>query len=247
MKALRLIATLLDYPTDEVYPHLDLIDSLFRDDGSLPNTVKDSLTAFIHKKMNQDLLDWQSEYDGLFERGRSVSLHLFEHVHGESRDRGQAMVELLGQYRAAGLELSVKELPDYLPVYLEFAATQGDQALNWVVDVAHVLTLLQARLEERESDYALLLGALLRLANIEVDLAPVRQQVANEERDDTPEALDKIWEEEVVSFTGPDAGSCPSSRQRPTPEQRCDDVSTVQWVNAGTANADTTPINLSRS
>ncbi len=232
MMSLRLIATLLDYPTDEVYPHLGLIKSLFLDDGSLPATTQASLCAFVDSAMQKDLLDWQSEYDGLFERGRSVSLHLFEHVHGESRDRGQAMVELLKQYRNAGLELSVKELPDYLPVYLEFAATQGDQALSWVVDVAHVLTLLQARLEERSSDYALLIGALLQLANVSVDLAPVREQVAAEERDDTPEALDKIWEEEVVSFTAPDSSSCSSQRYRPSPEQRCDDVTTVQLVDS---------------
>ncbi|WP_020407636.1 nitrate reductase molybdenum cofactor assembly chaperone [Hahella ganghwensis] len=232
MKALRLIATLLDYPTQEVYQHLDLIGNMIREDTSLPLVTRESLTVFVSQAQNKDLLDWQSEYDGLFERGRSVSLHLFEHVHGESRDRGQAMVELIRQYRNAGLELSVRELPDYLPVYLEFAATQGDQALGWVVDVAHVLTLLQARLEERESDYALVIGALLRLADIELDLTEVREQVAKEERDDTPEALDKIWEEEAVSFTAPDDTSCPSSRYKPSPTQRCDDVSTVQWVEA---------------
>ncbi|OZG72336.1 nitrate reductase molybdenum cofactor assembly chaperone [Hahella sp. CCB-MM4] len=243
MKALRLIATLLDYPTQEVHGNLDLIENLVREDSSIPLLARESLTLFIHQAREKDLLDWQSEYDGLFERGRSVSLHLFEHVHGESRDRGQAMVELLRQYRDAGLELSVRELPDYLPVYLEFAATQGNQALGWVMDVAHVLTLLQARLEERESDYTLVMGALLRIADVEVDLAELRKQVAGEERDDTPEALDKIWEEEAVSFTAPDNNSCPSSRYRPSPAQRCDDVSTVQWVEAPISQ----PLNMTRS
>ncbi|MEB0183005.1 nitrate reductase molybdenum cofactor assembly chaperone, partial [Pseudomonas sp. CCC3.2] len=85
----------------------------------------------------------------------SLSLLLFEHVHGESRDRGQAMVDMMAQYEAAGFAIGVKELPDYIPLYLEFLSTREDiEAREGLADVSHLLALLAARLEERESAYA---------------------------------------------------------------------------------------------
>ena len=150
-------------------------------------------------------MDWQSEYDALFERGRSLSLLLFEHVHGESRDRGQAMVDLMNQYQQAGLAIGANELPDYLPLYLEFLSTQGsDNARAGLQEVEHILGLLAARLKERESNYSALFEALLHWCGDRVDIEQIREQVAGEARDDTPEALDKVWEEEAVTF-GPDA------------------------------------------
>src|SRR5690606_22756321 len=73
-----------------------------------------------------DLVDVQARYSELFDKGRALSLLLFEHVHGESRDRGQAMVDLMAQYEAAGFAIGVRELPDYIPLYLEFLATRED-------------------------------------------------------------------------------------------------------------------------
>ena len=248
MQCLRIISRLLDYPTTDLAEYADELRALLADDKDLSEGSRTALAVFLNQRLNQDLLEWQSDYDGLFERGRSVSLHLFEHVHGESRDRGQAMVDLLAQYREAGLELDVRELPDYLPLYLEFVATQGDQATGWLQDIAHVLALLTARLQERDSDYALVTQALLDLSGVAVELAPIREEVAKEERDDTPEALDRIWEEEVVSFTGGDmagvtgapgagiADACSSGRYKPTPAQRQDDVMPVKIFDSSSAN-----------
>src|SRR5690606_12119074 len=133
--------------------------------------------------------------------GRAHSLWLFEHVHGESRDRGQAMVDLLDNYRRAGLELAHNELPDYLPLFLEFLATQGeDNARAWLQDVAYILALVQCRLEKIGSDFAAPLAALVELAGTRLDLGEVRHRVADEARDDTPEALDQAWEEEEILF-----------------------------------------------
>ncbi|MDG9670948.1 nitrate reductase molybdenum cofactor assembly chaperone [Hahella sp. CR1] len=231
MVILKLISRLLDYPTEELYASSALVRGLVKDDQLLTTLTRRRLENFIDDFFSRDLLDLQSEYDGLFERGRAVSLHLFEHVHGESRDRGQAMVNLLQQYREAGLEISVRELPDYLPVYLEFAATQGEQARGWLQDVAHILALLAARLEERDSPYALLVHALIELAEVDVNLASLREQIKGEERDDTPEALDKIWEEEAVTFTQDSAmNSCGDARYRPAASQRKDDVMPVQLL-----------------
>lgn len=224
MQVLRLISRLLDYPTEALKRHQDDIYTLLASEPALTRAARHRLQAFLGQRLSQDLLDWQSDYDGLFERGRAVSLHLFEHVHGESRDRGQAMVNLLNQYRQAGLELDARELPDYLPLYLEFAATQGESARGWLEYVAHILTLLAARLQERDAGYAGLVEVLLELSGVDYDLAPIVEEVRREERDDTPEAIDRIWEEEAVTFNGSEmASACDSGRFKPAPAQRRED------------------------
>ncbi|WP_258240798.1 nitrate reductase molybdenum cofactor assembly chaperone [Pseudidiomarina homiensis] len=223
MQVLQVISLLLDYPKVALLDVVPELRTLVRA-SALSTAQQEALDEFIVRRTSGDLMDWQSEYDGLFERGRSLSLLLFEHVHGESRDRGQAMVDLMQQYQQAGLEIGVKELPDYIPLYLEFLATQGDDnAREGLAEVAHILAVLAARLEQRESDYAVLFKSLLELAQVEIDLSDVRAQVESEKRDDTPKELDKVWEEEMVTFTGNDATStCPTAQHRPAEGQRRD-------------------------
>lgn len=232
MRTLQLISRLLDYPDDMLAENLPDLTHRVAQAGEVDAEVRDHILQFIEHYEQRQLLDWQSEYDGLFERGRSVSLHIFEHIYGESRDRGQAMVELLKQYRSAGLELAERELPDYLPTYLEFCATQESGALEWLEEISHVLALLAARLQEKDSAYAHLFEALLALSGVDVDMAGLAEQVSKEERDDTPEALDKIWEEEAVSFSAEQGSACGQSVRRPSPAQFKDD-SSITWADAG--------------
>lgn len=209
----RLLALLLDYPRAELREESLGLHALIRT-CELPEALRDGLAALLNELCQGDLLDVQARYDGLFERGRSVSLLLFEHVHGESRDRGQAMVDLLDRYTGAGLQIDVPELPDYLPLYLEYlsllpfaAASEG------LAEVAHILGLLALRLEERGSAYAAIFEALLELGGERPDLGALRRDQAQEQRDDSLEAIDRAWEETPVSFTDP-AGGCPSSSGR---------------------------------
>ncbi|KFZ29353.1 nitrate reductase [Pseudidiomarina atlantica] len=223
MQVLQVISLLIDYPREELLEAAPELRTLVRN-SELSAAQQQAVDDFITERTSTNLMDWQSEYDSLFERGRSLSLLLFEHVHGESRDRGQAMVDLMNQYQQAGLEIDIKELPDYIPLYLEFLATQGeDNAREGLAEVAHILAVLAARLEQRESNYAVLFQSLLELAAVDVDLNDVRQQVQGEKRDDTPKELDKVWEEEMVTFTGNDATStCPTAQNRPAESQRRD-------------------------
>ena len=214
MKLLQVISLLMDYPTENIAKaRVELLEIVAQ--SSLTVELKKSLSDFIYERCAIPLLDWQSEYDGLFERGRAVSLLLFEHIHGESRDRGQAMVNLQQQYQAAGLDIAALELPDYIPLYLEFLSTQGDtNAQIGLEEVAHILAVLACRLDERTSNYAALFHGLLHLSQVEVDLCDIQQ------RDDTPEALDKVWEEEAVSFTAEsDADACGINIKRPSASQ----------------------------
>ncbi len=224
MKILQVLSLLLDYPTELLHDSKEELLALIQSAG-LSAANAQALCDFVTERLSGDLMDWQADYDGLFERGRSLSLLLFEHVHGESRDRGQAMVNLQNQYKEAGLDIGLKELPDYLPLYLEFLSTQGDDNARFgLQEVAPVLALLAARLQKRKCNYAAVFIALLELSDTDIDLSDIQTQIASEERDDTPKALDKVWEEEMVTFLGNEQqnGACASSVIRPSEQQRKD-------------------------
>ena len=201
MIELLVISRLLEYPDAALWQHQqELFDALASGDN-LSKADAQQVGIFLRDLTSQDLLDAQATYSELFDRGRATSLLLFEHVHGESRDRGQAMVDLLAQYERHGLQLDSRELPDHLPLYLEYLAQlPAAEAIGGLQDIAPILALLQARLQQRESHYASLFDALLTLTKTEVDNAQVAEKIAGEARDDTPQALDAVWEEEQVKF-----------------------------------------------
>ena len=194
MRILKVIGLLLEYPDELLWENRDDALALVRAD--VP-----SLTPFVGELLTAPLLDRQAEWCEVFERGRATSLLLFEHVHAESRDRGQAMVDLLAQYEQHGLQLNSRELPDHLPLYLEYLAQlPQSEAVEGLKDIAPILALLSARLQQRESRYAVLFDLLLKLANTAIDSDKVAEKIADEARDDTPQALDAVWEEEQVKF-----------------------------------------------
>ncbi|HKK16914.1 MAG TPA: nitrate reductase molybdenum cofactor assembly chaperone [Gammaproteobacteria bacterium] len=208
MKILKVIALMMHYPDGSVSENADEAITLIRQESRLASTTQEALVAFIRTQQQRDLLDLQSDYGALFDRGSALSLHLFEHVHGESRDRGQAMVELLNVYRQHGFDVSANELPDYVPLFLEFCSLlQETEAQNWLRETGHLLQTLHGRLEARESSYAVLFQALLELGELPAADEQLRHRIDSEERDDTPQALDRAWAEEPVIF-GPAAGGC---------------------------------------
>lgn len=239
MDILGVISGLLDYPSEHIFESeseiLDIIEA-----SDLESGLKVKLEEFVETQLSKDIMDWQAEYDGLFERGRSLGLWLFEHVHGESRDRGQAMVDLVQIYREAGLEISQHELPDYIPLFLEFLSTQGkENAQGWLKDVEHILGLLQCRLEKRGSDYSVLFESLLSLAESDIDVQEIRDQIAEEKRDDTKQAIDKEWEEEEVTFGSESIDkACDSAKRRPSEKQRRDLDIPINWVDFNATPAD---------
>lgn len=224
MKILKVLSLLIDYPTNELFEGetLALSKQIVSKSPLISPEVRQQIIDLIDDMIEIGSLEAQARYDGLFERGRSLSLWLFEHVHGESRDRGQAMVDLMDQYQQAGFEIGLKELPDYLPMYLEFlayqAAVTGDdiQIRIDIADVSHIIALLAARLKDRGSLYEGCFNALLQIAGKPlVVVEEFQQQVKKEQRDDTKEALDEEWEEEVVDFLGAQQEErCPSSTQQ---------------------------------
>ncbi|EPC7250764.1 nitrate reductase molybdenum cofactor assembly chaperone [Cronobacter sakazakii] len=201
MTELLIISRLLEYPDAALWQHQQELFDALTDTQHLSLQNAHHLGVFIRDLLQDDLLDAQAAYGELFDRGRATSLLLFEHVHGESRDRGQAMVDLLAQYERAGLMLDSRELPDHLPLYLEYLAQRpAHEAIDGLRDIAPILALLGARLKQRESRYAVLFDLLIALSDTQVDTHKVSEKIADEARDDTPQALDAVWEEEQVKF-----------------------------------------------
>lgn len=208
----RALSLLLTYPTAEMAALAPAALAALRAERlARPSQVR-AIETLAAELSAEDLYDVQARYVDLFDRTRSLSLQLYEHVHGESRDRGQAMVELLKLYSAHGLELSAKELPDHLPVFLEFLSTLPEaEAAALLGQAAHVLEALRERLEKRGSVYARVFDILVSLVEAERD--PEALKALLREPDDDPndlEALDRAWAEEQVTF-GPDKVDCPKA------------------------------------
>jgi nitrate reductase delta subunit len=208
----RALALLLTYPTEELKTALPAAASVLADDGTIPAAIRRALERLVDELAAADLYEAQERYVWLFDRTRSLSLNLYEHVHGESRDRGQAMVALLELYRSKGLELSANELPDNLPVFLEFLSTlPEDEAASLLGEAAHVLAAIGERLHKRQSPYRAVFGALVALAAEGAD-AEALAALLNEP-DDNPDdlaAMDKLWAETAVTF-GPSDVGCPKA------------------------------------
>ncbi|TEA27886.1 nitrate reductase molybdenum cofactor assembly chaperone [Candidatus Schmidhempelia bombi] len=214
MQSLRVISYLLDYPDDELWANKQPLINAVSQSTLLTAEQKHQLNQFIEGYLTGDLLDVQETYIYAFDTSHSTSLLLFEHIHGDSRERGQAMVDLLAHYEQAGLALTSKQLPDYLPLFLDFLALQSQTTARfWLDQIAAVLRLLALRLAKQQSIYHLLLDLLYQLSGHQLDETSLQQQVAQENIDHSPQALDKIWQEEQVLFN---AGSACDSILSPS-------------------------------
>jgi nitrate reductase molybdenum cofactor assembly chaperone NarJ/NarW len=210
----RALSALLTYPSAELKEAVPTIRAVLRAEGLVPSAHADALDLLLDELATADLFDLQERYVLLFDRSRTLSLNLFEHIHGESRDRGGAMVDLLGTYREGGFDLVGPELPDHLPVLLEFLSTQEPaQARAILADAGHIIAALAERLKRRETPYSAVLSALAALAAATPETDEAKALLS--EQDDDPEdlaALDAVWEEAQVTF-GPDPNAgCPVSR-----------------------------------
>jgi len=213
-RTLKAISLLLSYPTRELQGAMPEIGGVLASDSRLTAVARRGLRPLVDSLRDDDIYDLEEKYVMLFDRSRTLSLNLFEHVHGESRDRGGAMVSLIETYRDGGFEPNTSELPDHLPVLLEFLSTRPlAEAQDTLADAAHIFEALSERLARRESAYGAVFAALLQLAGVEADKAAVAELLEQPEVDPNDlEALDEVWEESEVLF-GPDPNAgCPQVR-----------------------------------
>lgn len=212
MRTLKVLGALLTYPDEPLLAALGEMEAILVEENRLPPAQRDAVLRMIGDFRAADPWDLQEDYVARFDRTRSLSLHLFEHIHGESRARGQAMVDLAAMYEAQGLAIDAKELPDYLPMFLEFLSLVPEaQALDLLAETAHVIAALAGRLKERGSGHHAVFAALQTLAgDPSVQLAAI---VTPAEEADSADALDKEWEDQEVTFgAGAAMTGCPASR-----------------------------------
>jgi nitrate reductase delta subunit len=212
---LKALSALLTYPGAGLQAAAPEIVPALRVEGLLDEAHIAALEPLLTELAERDIFDLQERFVLLFDRSRTLSLNLFEHVHGESRERGGAMVDLLETYRAGGFEPMGPELPDHLPMLLEFLATRPlGEARDMLSDAVHILIALAERLERRGgSPYAPVFRALEALAADPAVAGLLAEITAIP--DDDPEdlaSLDAVWEEAAVTF-GPDPNAgCPTGR-----------------------------------
>ena len=213
-KVYKALSALLSYPTQEVCTAADELQDIVNDDIQGPPWALRKINCLIDELRTLDIYELQERYVFLFDRTRSLSLHLFEHVHGESRDRGQAMVDLKMLYAEAGLETDARELPDFLPLFLEYLSLlPAEEAKTLLAEPVAVIAALKERLSKRQSVYApifALLETMAETAPQETDLKELRAAPDDDPND--LEALDKAWEDEPVTF-GPGEEGCPKAEE----------------------------------
>lgn len=187
---LRALAWLLRYPDAEMRSALPEVRDALHAERALTFGRLAELDALMDRLRAQPGLRVEADYVELFDRGRRTSLHLFEHVHGDSRDRGQAMIDLAQTYDRAGLVLAGGELPDYLPVVLEFASTQPPaRAREFLRETTHIVRAIFTALLERQSAYASVLAAVLDLAGEKAERVELPQEPPLDETWAEPEAF----------------------------------------------------------
>ncbi len=199
---LKILSAILSYPSNEMIEgEAELLEAL-KGDKTVSEQTKSLAGALVSDICSHDVYDAQERYVLLFDRTRTNSLHLFEHVHGESRDRGQAMVDLAVMYEKQGFDIEAKELPDFIPVFLEYLSTQsGEEVNNLLGQTLHIMVAIRQRLQKRKSIYANAFLAIEDMVEAKPDMALVEQILAEKEADPNDlDALDKIWEDEAVTF-----------------------------------------------
>jgi len=213
----RILAALLSYPEADLVAALPELERLLKAEGWLNNDGSQAVFGFMQELAGADLLDAQETYVSLFDRTPSLSLHLFEHVHGDSRDRGQALVDLDQIYREQGLCNATEHTPDYLPMFLEYLSllplADARAALDGMVEILGALAL---RLHNRQSKYADLLDAVMMLAARKPDPARLQASLlADDGQLPDNERLDAAWGEQFALAplqNGQEAGnSCPKT------------------------------------
>jgi nitrate reductase molybdenum cofactor assembly chaperone NarJ/NarW len=208
----RALAALLSYPTEALQLATGEIEAVLAEEDLIPVSGRAAISELLREMEAADIYELQERYFALFDRSRTLSLHLFEHIHGESRDRGQAMADLVGLYASHGLEMSDGELPDFLPLFLEFLSLLPEaEARAMLSEPAGLLRALADRLARRNTGYVAVMEALAELAQAP-DMG--MSHIPDEDPNDLA-AMDAAWEEAAVRFgPGEAMDGCGTDRLR---------------------------------
>lgn len=209
MKTFKVLSLLLSYPKQPLIDNLDSLEKVLKSEELLNKKELKKVLAFIEYLKTGDLYELQEDYVETFDRGRAHCLHMFEHIHGESRDRGQAMVNLVESYAERGFYMSEGELPDYLPLFLEYLSVcPVAEAIDFIGDPINVIATIGVRLKKRDSLYYILFEAMQSLAKAKPDEAVIAEAKAEELEKQTLDELDEEWAEAEAFDNSSDCDTC---------------------------------------
>lgn len=215
MRTYKVLSLLLGYPSEALQDNMTELKDVLDNEGVIKGKNAKKLYAFMDRLARVDLMKLQEQYVALFDRSRTNSLYIFEHVHGESRDRGGAMVDLTEAYEKSGYKLDSSELPDYLPLFLEFLSVlPPEDAQTFLRDAVHVIAMVGAKLGKKDSGYQYIFKAIEQMADTKIDPELIAQALIEAEQvDESMEALDREWEETPAfdNAGGADCGTCPTT------------------------------------
>lgn len=155
---LKLVSLLLQYPSAELREGLSALE---RSDLEALGRCRGPVEQLLERYRAEPLEETQRRYVETFDFSKQRALYLTYHLHGDRRQRGIALLRLKQAYAAAGFELSSSELPDFLPLMLEFAALASDDAGRDLLEEHRVaIELVRAALHESRSPYAALLDVV---------------------------------------------------------------------------------------
>ena len=153
----KVLAVLLEYPRKELVENWDEMRQLVSTLPNLGDEDKSKLTDFIEWASALSLTKFQAKYVDSFDMTAENSLYLTYHLFDEQdRERGPALIELTELYKSTGFEISDGELPDYLPLILEYVSTMDDtaSARAFLQQTAQAADIIASNLEKNASPYA---------------------------------------------------------------------------------------------
>lgn len=207
MKTFKILGLLLSYPKEELITHMDDLMQVLELEKLLPRRNLKKIKDFAEHLKAGDIYDLQEDYVELFDRGRAHCLQLFEHIHGESRDRGMAMVNLAEAYEQKGFYVAKGQLPDYLPLFLEFLSLLPvDEAMDFLGDPINVIATIAVKLKKRKASYAVIFAAIEALSKVKPDQDMIALAKAEPLESLTHDDIDKDWEE-ASAFDNSDINS----------------------------------------
>jgi len=213
MKTFKVISLLLCYPESDWLAALPEMHAALVEETGFNGDAVSRLAPLFNLLSDTQLIELQENYVATFDRNPSHSLHLFEHIHGESRDRGSAMVDLLQEYWKHDFDASASELPDYVPLFLDFLSLlPADEALELLGDAVHVLAAIGRKLDANGSPYATAFQVLEALSPV------VAQALVEPPVRDMDEAMEMFGPTadgvEPLLKPGPQVVQMPASRRQ---------------------------------
>lgn len=194
-KTFKILSLFLTYPGEELQAFLNEGAEELRKEAILDSRITDNLREFASHFTELDLIEWQAHYVNLFDTSGNTSLYIFEHLKGDSKERGQAMTDLIDFYEESGFKLKEGELPDYLPAFLEFLSARDIQkATELLSQPVNVINRIYTTMKENNNIYSHVFEAIVSLSPVKPDDVSFKYQPGNL----MDAGIDELYEEPPV-------------------------------------------------